>query len=178
MAYPTETFYGLGVDAHNETALLKLQEMKGREGAKPFPVLLPDLAALSRYSVAVPPLARTLMQRYWPGPLTIVLEARNLPALLMNERGGVGFRISAHPLARELVREFGRCVTTTSANLAKQKPARSAEEVREMFSRQEVFCLDGGTTPGEEPSTVVEFTCDANPRLLREGAIPWKEIHG
>ena len=117
VAYPTETFYGLGVDALDELALARLRALKGRDG-KAISVLVDGRAMIDSICRAVPPLAVALMQRYWPGALTIALPARrNLPAALVTD-GCVAVRQSSHPTAQALVAGLGRPLTATSANRA------------------------------------------------------------
>ncbi len=173
IAYPTETFYGLGADGHNPEAIETIQRLKGREGDRPFPVLLPNRESLGRYVEKIPAVAELLIDRFWPGPLTVVLPCSNLPQQLIGKTGGVGFRVSSHPVASILIRAFGRCVTTTSANLSGRPPARLAKEVSESFAPDEVYVLDGGGTPGGQPSTVIDLTDAEHPTVIREGAIPW-----
>src|SRR4051794_7499783 len=115
VAYPTETFYGLGVDALDELALARLRALKGRD-RKAISVLVDGPKMLSSICRSVPPLAVTLMERYWPGALTIALPAKsNLPSALI-EDGCVAVRQSSHPTAQALVSRLGRPLTTTSAN--------------------------------------------------------------
>src|SRR3982751_1186396 len=132
VAYPTETFYGLGVDALDELALARLRALKGRDG-KAISVLVDGPAMLSSLCDSIPPLAATLMQRHWPGALTIALPARrNLPAALV-DAGCVAVRQSSHPTAQALVSRLGRPLTTTSANRAGEPPATTDEAVEEIF---------------------------------------------
>jgi L-threonylcarbamoyladenylate synthase len=176
VAYPTETFYGLGVDALNEDALEDLQELKGRDPLSPFPVLLPSLFHLQRHVRMIPDQARMLAGRYWPGPLTLVLKATGLPKSLLGPTGGVGFRVSSHPVAAELLTRFDRPVTSTSANRAGKKPSSSVEQVRDYFVDRDILTLDAGNTPGGKPSTVLDFSSGSEFRVIREGAIPVAEI--
>ena len=168
VAYPTETFYGLGVDALDELALARLRALKGRDG-KAISVLVDGRAMIDSICRAVPPLAVALMQRYWPGALTIALPARsNLPAALVTD-GCVAVRQSPHPTAQALVAGLGRPLTATSANRAGESPATTDEAVEEMFAGR-CRIVHGGATPGGAPSTLVRVR---GPRLeiLRRGAI-------
>lgn len=176
VAYPTETTYGLGVDATSAEAVAKLLLFKNRPPFKPFPILLPDVETLGRYVDPIPPEVQRLIGAYWPGPLTIVLPAHGLPKALANRTGGVGFRITSHPLAGQLVREFNRCITTTSANPPGRKAAQSATEVARYFQGVDLCVLDGGTTAGGAASTVIEFSEEEPPTLHREGPVSWKQI--
>jgi L-threonylcarbamoyladenylate synthase len=170
VAFPTESTYGLGVDALDAAALARLFAIKGREAGKPPPLLVADRAMVDQLAARVPERARALMARFWPGPLTLVLPARaELPEALVLD-GGVGLRVSPHAIAAALVTAFGRPVTATSANLAGEPPAVTAEAVRAVFGSA-VHVLDGGRAPGAPPSTVVRVSDDGTLTVLRAGAI-------
>lgn len=176
VAYPTETFYGLGVDATNPDALHRLLSLKIRPPFKPFPVLLPETNVLSSYVSPILPEAQKLIDAYWPGPLTIVMASTGLPKELSNRNGGVGFRITAHPLAQELVATFGTCITTTSANPSGRRSASTASEVARYFHNADLCVLDGGPTPGGQASTVVEVLENEPIQLHRQGPVSMTEI--
>jgi L-threonylcarbamoyladenylate synthase len=168
VAYPTETFYGLGVDALNEVALQRLRVLKGRK-EKAISVLVDGPEMLDRLCRKVPPRALALIERYWPGPLTIALPARRrVPAALLSE-GCVAVRQSSHPVAQALVTQLGRPLTTTSANLAGEPPATTPEAVDESFQGA-CRVLHGGPTAGGAPSTLVRVRGDRL-ELLRPGAV-------
>ena len=168
VAYPTETFYGLGVDAFDAPALERLRELKGR-GEKAISVLIEGDAMLARLCAEVPPRALALMRRHWPGALTLALPARDgLPAALVSD-GCVAVRQSSHPLARALVVALGGPLTTTSANPAGAPPASSAEAVRAALG-QGCRILDGGLTAGGAPSTLIRIRGETL-EVLRRGAI-------
>jgi L-threonylcarbamoyladenylate synthase len=168
VAYPTETFYGLGVDALDELALARLRALKGRDG-KAISVLVDGPDMLDSVCSSVPPLAAKLMKRYWPGALTIALPARrNLPGSLITE-GCIAVRQSSHPTAQALVAGLGRPLTTTSANLAGQAPATTDEAVEEIFAGR-CRILHGGATTGGAPSTLVRVR-GSKLEILRPGAI-------
>jgi L-threonylcarbamoyladenylate synthase len=170
VGFPTESTYGLGVDALSETALERLFVLKGREPGKPPPILISDEAMLKLLVATVPPRARQLMERFWPGPLTLVLPARpGLPEALLAD-GQVGVRHSPHPIADALVRAFGRPVTATSANRSGAPPAVAADEVRAIFG-DAVQVLDGGPAPGAPPSTVARVSESGELWILRAGAL-------
>jgi L-threonylcarbamoyladenylate synthase len=168
VAYPTETFYGLGVDPFNETALERLRTVKGR-GEKAISMLIEGEAMLARLVAEIPPIAAGLIQRHWPGALTIALPARaGLPAALVSD-GCVAVRQSPHPIARALVARFGGPVTTTSANRAGEPPASTAAAVAAALGSA-CHLLDGGPTTGGAPSTLVRVRGDAV-EVLRPGAV-------
>lgn len=176
VAFPTETFYALGVDAHNPEALKALSNLKSRPIDQPFPVFLPSMESLSKYATDIPAQALSLAQKYWPGPLTLILKCEVLPKSLQGKHGGVGFRISQHPLAQALASIFKRCITSTSANPSGCSPASSAEELGQYFQNTDILILDGGKTPGGKASTVIDFTSPKGPTLVREGRILKSEI--
>jgi L-threonylcarbamoyladenylate synthase len=169
VAYPTETFYGLGVGALDELALARLKELKGRGVEKAFSVLVVGREMLERVCEPPSPLALTLMERYWPGPLTLALPARpDAPEGIVLD-GCVAVRESPNVLARSLVRAYGDPVTTTSANPAGQPPATTPAEVRAAFG-QRCTVLSGGATPGGAPSTLARVRGNRI-EVLRQGAI-------
>ncbi|MBI5482458.1 MAG: threonylcarbamoyl-AMP synthase [Deltaproteobacteria bacterium] len=169
VAFPTETFYGLAVPALDARAVARLCDLKGREAAQALPVIVDSVAMLERLVVEVPPAARELMARHWPGALTLVLAARpEVPAPLVSVQG-VGARVSSHPLATALVRACGVPLTATSANRSGRPPARTAAAVRAAFG-DEVYVLDGGTTAGGPPSTVASLD-GGRVVVLRAGAV-------
>jgi L-threonylcarbamoyladenylate synthase len=169
VAYPTETFYGLGVNALDELALARLRQLKGRGAEKAISILVSDADMLGVVCKTPSPLARRLIAKHWPGPLTLVLPARpGLPVPLVQE-GCVAVRVSSHPTAQALVSAFGAPVTTTSANRAGDPPATTPEAVEEVFEGR-CRVLHAGITPGGAPSTVVRIR-GAKMEILRQGAI-------
>ena len=115
--FPTETLYGLGADALNVAAVARVVEVKGRDARSPIPILVADPRMLNTVVTEIPAIAKRWMDQFWPGPLTLVLKAqRGLPSPLLNPKGGVGVRISRHPLAAEILQQLGRPITATSAN--------------------------------------------------------------
>ena len=173
IVFPTETLYGIGADALNPSAVECVFALKGRDAANPIPVLVEDQAMLSQLVTAVPPVAEKLIARFWPGPLTIVLPARpDTPAPLVNQRGGIGVRISSQPIAAALVNQLGRPVTATSANPSGQAPARTVAEAIAYFSREIEIFIDGGTLASKTGSTVVETVRGEHIRIIRQGDVP------
>jgi L-threonylcarbamoyladenylate synthase len=170
VVYPTETVYGLGAAAHNAPALDRLAMLKGREPGKPISLLISDLRMLDALVCDVPPVARQLIHRFWPGPLTLVLRARpGLSSVLTGDDGGIGVRISSHPVATALVCALGVPVTTPSANPAGQRPPATVDDARAYFGARVDCYLDGGRVRGEPASTVVDAR--GGWTVLREGAI-------
>jgi L-threonylcarbamoyladenylate synthase len=168
VAYPTETFYGLAVDATDELALARLRELKGR-AEKAFSVLVVGAEMLEQLVEPPSAKARALMARYWPGALTLALPAREgVPAALVAD-GCVAVRESPHALARSLVRAFGGAITATSANLAGAPPATTPDEVVSGLGGRCVV-LPGGATPGGAPSTLARVRGNRI-EVLRPGAV-------
>ena len=168
VAFPTETFYALGVDALDELALARLRLLKGRK-EKAISVLVDGPEMLDRLVSKVPPRAAALMRGHWPGALTLALPARRgLPGPLVS-KGCIAVRQSPHPTAQALVARFGRPITATSANRAGEPPATTAEAVDEAFEGR-CRILHGGTTPGGQPSTLARVRGD-KVEILRRGAV-------
>jgi len=175
-AFPTETFYGLGADARNEEALQKIFQLKGREENKPLLLLIGDRDWLSGLVRNIPPVAGRLMEKFWPGPLTLVFEASpRLSALLTGGTGTVGVRLSPHPVAQALIQAVGRAITATSANLSGQPSASVAAEVFRALGNRVDAILDGGQTAGGLGSTVLDLSSPA-PRIIRRGVISRAEL--
>jgi L-threonylcarbamoyladenylate synthase len=171
VVFPTETLYGLGADALNEAAVETVFRLKGRELNAPIPVLVADAAMLDRLVEHIPPFARDLIQRFWPGPLTLILPARtNIPEPLLNASGGIGVRISSQTIATRLVQALGRPLTATSANPSGNEPARTVLEARNYFGDQVSIFLDGGTLRSKTGSTVAEVQGERL-HVVREGDI-------
>ena len=168
VAYPTETFYGLAVNALDELALARLRLLKGR-GEKAISVLVLGDAMIERLCRTIPAAARKLMAHHWPGALTIALPARSgLPAPIVSE-GCVAIRESPHPTARALLEVFGGPITATSANPAGVAPPSTPERVEELFEGR-CRVIHAGATPGGEPSTLVRVR-GSKVEVLRQGAV-------
>ncbi len=169
IAYPTETFYGLGARALDAAAVARVQAIKGRPDGKPFPVLVADLAMLARVAARIPGVAKRLIERYWPGALTVVLPAKpGLPAGVLGEGGTIACRISSSAVATQIVRALGEPLVATSANRSGEPSPRSATDAALEIGRGVAFIVDGGRLGGELGSTIVDGTVDP-PRILRAG---------
>jgi len=174
VAYPTETFYGLGVLAADAAAVERLLAAKGRPEGKPLPLLAADLAQVEGVA-RLDGLARRLAGALWPGPLTLLLPAA--PGLHPAIAGGgtVGVRITSHPVAAALARLAGGALVATSANLAGQPPVACAADLAPDLVARIDLVLDGGPTPGGLPSTVVALQ-GGRPVLVRAGAVPFEAV--
>lgn len=171
VAFPTETFYGLGAAATDAAAVRRVFRVKGRAESKPLLVLVDSIAMAENLADEVTPHARDLMARHWPGPLTLVLRARaGLPRELTGGTETIGVRLSSHPVARGLVRALGGPVTAPSANPEGAAPPTTASAVLHAFAGAIDLVLDGGATAGGPASSVVDLTAEP-PRVLRRGAI-------
>ncbi len=176
VAYPTETFYGLGALASCAPALARLAAAKLRPEGKPLPLLAATPEAAFALASAVPPLALRLAGRFWPGPLTLVLPAAaGLAREITAGLGTVGVRVPGSEVARELSRLAGGPLISTSANLSGgPPPARAADLAPALRARLDGI-LDAGPTPGGLPSTLVDVSGSAL-RLVRAGAVPWGDV--
>ncbi len=175
VAYPTETFYALGALARDAAAVDRLARAKGRPDDKPLPLVAADRAAVEEVA-ELGPAATLLAERFWPGPLTLVLPARpGLPAAITAGTGTVGIRVPGGDVARALAREAGAALVSTSANLAgappPDRPGALAPELRARLDH----VLDAGAAPGGLPSTVVAVQAGGI-RLIRGGAIPLEAL--
>ena len=171
VAFPTESFYGLGADALDGDAIARVFEVKGRPATKPLLVLVDSIEMAARLTARIGDGARGLMQRHWPGPLTLVLEAAaSVPVGLTAGTGTVGVRMPGHEVARALVRAAARPITAPSANPSAAPPPRTAEAVRAYFDGRVELILDGGPTAGGAGSTVADCTAWP-PRILRQGSV-------
>ena len=171
VAFPTESFYGLGADALDEAAVARVFQAKGRPETKPVLVLVESVAMAEDLVADLSEEVRGLMARHWPGPLTLVLRARpHVPPALTAGTGTVGVRMPGHAIAGALVRAAGRPITAPSANPSGAAPPTTASEVRAYFPAALDLILDGGATPGGTGSTVADCTVWP-PRLLRAGPV-------
>ncbi len=176
LALPTETFYALAVDPYQFSALERLFALKGRHGAKPVLLLVASPEMVLKVARKVPETGARLMERFWPGPLTLILPARgDLPPLVTAETGTVGVRQPRQAVTCRLLAALGLPVTGTSANRSGQEPLTNAEEVDRQFGAEVDLILDAGPCPGGLPSTIVNVSV-APPRLVRPGAISAQEL--
>jgi L-threonylcarbamoyladenylate synthase len=178
VAIATETFFGLCADARRASAIETVFSLKGRESAKACAVMLPATPSPYDHWTTlvrdVPPLARRLADRFWPGPLTIALPAREDVHPLLRYRGTIAVRVPGASPAADLLKAFGGPLTATSANLSGSPSALTDEDVRGYFGGRGGLLIVGGRAPGGMPSTVVEVGATATDgwRVLRAGAVP------
>ncbi len=176
IAFPTESWYGLAVDPFNEQALDRLYSIKCRAREKPILVLVSGLGQLEQLVRSIPAPYRLLMERFWPGPLSLVFPAHpKVPQRLTAGTGTVAVRCSSNQVATKLVARFGGPITATSANVSGTAPHATAAGVSGALAAELDMILDGGNTPGSHSSTII--ACDENELIcLREGQIPFSEV--
>ncbi len=171
VAFPTETVYGLGADATNLPAVRKVFSIKGRPSTNPVIVHVADVAVAKRYAQSWPETAEKLAQRFWPGPLTLVLpKANSIVTAATAGRTTVGLRAPDHSLAQELLRAYDGPIIGPSANRSTRVSPTTAEHVREELGSKIELVLDGGPCKVGIESSVLDLTTSP-PTLLRPGAI-------
>jgi len=176
IAFRTDTFYGLGADPFNRSALQRIKQLKGREAAKPILVVIGDLEQLERFIAERSRAFDLLAERFWPGALTLIGQAAMaVPEELTAGTGTIGVRLPGDDNVRALLRECGGALTATSANPSESDPARTAAEVESYFGATVDLIVDGGEARVDLPSTVVD-AAGPEPKLIREGAVSWTEI--
>ena len=173
IAFPTETFYGLGARPFDARAVQRIVDLKGRSlRTAPILVLIRSRADLHALVSEIAPAAERLMEACWPGPLTLVFRAAAAaPSVLTAGTGTIGVRLPGHPDVQRLLEAIGGPLTGTSANRSGQPPATTVEEVERVLGDGVDAILNGGETPGGLPSTVVDTTVTP-PRVIREGRVP------
>ncbi|MBI5674443.1 MAG: threonylcarbamoyl-AMP synthase [Nitrospirae bacterium] len=175
IAYPTESFYALGVLAADEAAVKRLCQIKNRPLNKPLPLIVGDIEILRSVVKSVPLQTEILIGKFWPGPLTIIFESvRGLPALLTGGSDRIAVRIPGESVALHLSRLARLPITATSANPSGSVPARSAQEVIDYFGESVDLVIDAGETPGGKPSTIIDVTVTPL-KILRAGRIDLQE---
>ncbi|PIR75945.1 MAG: threonylcarbamoyl-AMP synthase [Candidatus Magasanikbacteria bacterium CG_4_9_14_0_2_um_filter_42_11] len=176
IVYPTETCYGLGCDATNQSAVDTIFDIKKRQRNKPVLVVVHDLSVMLEHVFD----SRTLFEieeKYWPGPLTVVTKARpdsTLAKGVIAEDGTVAFRITEHPIAKALCKAIDGPLVSTSANISTHESPYDIKDVLAMFEHQLVqpdIVIDGGKLPHESPSTIVRIHEDGTLEVLREGEL-------
>lgn len=171
VCYPTRCLYGLGADAWNPGAVKRVFKLKRRAPDRPILVLIDSLERLDQLVVSVPAIARELIERFWPGKLTLVFEARrSVPELLTAGTGKIGVRLPGHPVAQALLLALKRPITGTSANISGEPGCRRISDIPDSIRSAVSVLLDSGPLSGGAGSTVVDVSRD-RPKVLREGAL-------
>ncbi|MEO8482913.1 MAG: L-threonylcarbamoyladenylate synthase [Acidobacteriota bacterium] len=175
VAYPTDTFYGLAVDSTSDVAVAALFDVKGRDRHVAMPLIAASLEQ-ARSVAAVDGASARLAEMFWPGPLSLVLDAsRRVAAAIHAGRHTVAVRVPAHRVAQALAEGAGIPITSTSANRSGEPPVWTVDGLADIARDRRVLVVDGGATPGGLPSTIVDARV-VPPLLVREGAIAWNRV--
>ncbi len=175
VAIPTDTLYGLAADPFSLDGVGRVFAVKGRDAERALPLIASDVAQIEAQIGPLSRLGARLAERFWPGPLTLLMPAPR--ALARNVGGGtgrVGVRVPAHEIARAICRAAGGPITATSANVSGEPATADPDDVERTLGDRLDLLIDVGRTPGGQPSTIVDLA--GEPRLVRAGAIPWEEI--
>lgn len=168
--FPTDTLYGIGVNAYQSVAIDQLYEVKERSLDKGIPVLISDWEMVEKVAADVPPIAYAAMSRFWPGPLTLILPKQPHLSANISPDETVAVRLPNHWLTRQLIQLAGGAVATSSANLSGQAPAGTAQEAFDIFSGRVAAVLDGGPVTYGIGSTILDCTVSP-PQIVRPGPI-------
>lgn len=176
VAVPTETVYGLAANAENSAAVRMLYNVKRRDYDKPVSILVTGMEMVEKYCQNVPEAAHKLAEKYWPGPLTMVLEDKGVASALVGAvTDDLGVRCPDHPLTQAIIEAVGAPLAAPSANPAGEPSPKSAQEVLDYFEGKIEGVVDGGPCAVGVESTIVRLTGE-EPEVLREGGIPAQEI--
>ncbi|MGB0064961.1 MAG: L-threonylcarbamoyladenylate synthase [Terracidiphilus sp.] len=178
VALPTDTFYGLAVDPVNLRAVEQIYHIKTRQKHKPLSLLIASLAQAYELARGSDSLIDKLADRFWPGPLTLIVRAgTKLPLRSTANTGNVALRVPDAAIARAVVERFGLPITATSANLQGEPECTNAASVRDQIGDRIPLIVDGGPTGRAQPTTIVDLSLgDGRWEVLREGAIPTHQI--
>jgi len=178
VAFPTESFYGLAVNATDDEAIQDLIILKERQGDHPILILIPSEDVLEQYVTHIPEIARRLIKEFWPGGMTIIFEAgKSVSPLLTAGTGKIGVRVSSHPIATGLARAAGVPISGTSANITGRLACANSRDVFRSLGRKVDLILDGGETKGGEGSTIIDVTVHP-PVMVREGIVSRDRLKG
>ncbi|MBW8865981.1 MAG: threonylcarbamoyl-AMP synthase [Acidobacteria bacterium] len=176
VAIPTDTLYGLAANPFSPAAVARVFAAKGRESERALPLIAADAEQAAAHLGRLPEVGQRLAERYWPGPLTLLVAAPL--ALAPDVHGGtgkVGVRVPHDAVARAICRQAGTPVTATSANISGERATADPAEVERTLGSRIDLLIDTGPTPGGPPSTIVDTTVTP-PALVRAGAVEWNEI--
>jgi len=171
IGYPTETVYGLGGDALNDSVIQKISDLKGRTSQKPFIILLRNAKDVTKFTDRISPEAEKCMRHFWPGPCTLIFSVSStlLPVSIQKDNK-IGIRVSPDPVCQLLTEHFPNPLVSTSANPENKAPSKSAEDVTNYFQRGVDCIIDDGERRQNSPSTILDVA-ESPPRLIRKGAI-------
>jgi L-threonylcarbamoyladenylate synthase len=174
---PTDTFYGLAVDPVNLSAVESIYELKRRARNKPLSLMIDDMAQAYELSRELDGRFDVLAEKFWPGPLTLIVKAgTRLPLRVTANTGNVALRVPAAAIPRAIVRRFGRPVTATSANLQHAAECTDAISLEAQLGHMLPMIVDGGVSGTDVPTTIIDLTRDSGWEVIREGAIPMHKI--
>ncbi len=177
IVYPTETFYGLGTNPFNREAVKKIYYLKKREFGKPLPIIIHEKSQVEELAQDIHEVFYKIAERFWPGPLTIVLKAKSIfPDEMLGEEKTIGMRLPNFEWLRGLVKKVGFPIIATSANISGEGEISSPIELTKIFYGEVDLIVDGGKTSGKKPSTVLDLTGN-KAKIIREGIIPKSEIN-
>jgi len=177
VAYPTDTVYGLGADINNEDAVKKVFAAKARPLNMPMPVLIASAADAAALVEDQPDVAQVLMDKFWPGGLTIIFKRNaSLKSLALAGSGKIGLRVPGQALTRKLIELTGSPIAGTSANLHDKPAALTAAQVKSQLGTSVDYILDGGACPGGVESTIIDVTVNP-PAIVRQGIVPLEAIN-
>jgi len=175
VAFPTDTVYGLGALAENEGAVERIFALKQRPKNMPLPLLVSDMSHLTELAATPGPLARRLASRFWPGGLTLIVPASDKVPKFIGGGRKVALRIPDDAVALALIRDLGKPIVGTSANLTGRRAAITAAEVKRCFGDKVDLVIDAGRRPGGLESTIIDITGE-KARIVREGAVSRAQI--
>lgn len=178
LGMPTDTFYGLAADPYNLRAVERVYEIKERNRHKPLSLLLESLEQAELLAAPLPDEFYLLAEKFWPGPLTIIVKASpRLPLKVTANTGNIAVRIPASNIPLSIIRAAGVPITATSANLSGESECTTAVAVKEQLQERVPIIVDGGTSPRTIPSTIIDLSENSGRwKLMREGAIPLGNI--
>ena len=169
IAFPTDTVYGIGADPFQSEAIQKLYTIKGRPKNKPIPILVGSYQDVENIAQNLPEMFFQLASQFWPGALTLIVEAKGLPTQITAGGNTVGLRMPDHPIALKILQRFGP-IATTSANKSNTAPATSKSQVERELGSLVDLIIDGGETNTGTSSTVIDLI-KTPPKILRQGDI-------
>ena len=176
IAFPTDTFYGLGVDPFNREAVNRIFELKGREKNKPLILLISSRVQLETMVKEITPAHSALIQKFWPGPLTLLFKPGSvIPENVSAESNRIGIRQPGNTMTRNLISALGQPITAPSANLSGESSPITAKQVQQSFGNRVDLIIDGGTCQVGRPSTLVDAV-EMPVQLVRQGVIAFSEI--
>ena len=170
VAFPTDTVYGIGVDPFQPEAIQKLYTIKGRPRDKPIPILVGSYQDVENVAQNLPKIFFQLIKQFWPGALTLIVEAKGLPTQITAGGKTVGLRMPNHPIALKMLRCFAGPIATTSANKSNKAPTTSKLQIERELGSLVDLIVDGGETNTGTSSTVIDLI-ETPPKVLRQGEI-------